>query len=171
MLSASDLGSGVTGNEERVDDHGALAMMLAYCGQSPASWDKRVDFLGFRQRWLKYPNEMYAVQELSRQPSPVAAKLIPELRAVFGGPCATVPIGGNPDNVGTFTILDSKWGDESILMRETRTVGGPPAWRIMIRQGDLITEIRTAVDGLTEAQARDLGRRAAQRMCAATPTC
>src|SRR4051794_10698850 len=30
MLSASDLGAGVTGNEERVDDHGSLATMLTY---------------------------------------------------------------------------------------------------------------------------------------------
>ncbi|GIJ62928.1 hypothetical protein Vau01_104440 [Virgisporangium aurantiacum] len=173
MLSASDLGAGVTGNEERVDDRGSLATMLSYCGRSPAAWGKRVDHLGFRQRWLRYPNEMYAVQELSRQPAQVAPKLISEARAMFGkgGPCATVPIGGNAENVGTFMIVDSAWGDESLLMRETRTVGGPPAWRILIRQGDLITEIRIAVDGFTSEQAVDLGRRAAQRMCAATPTC
>jgi hypothetical protein len=173
MLSASDLGAGVTGNEERVDDHGSLATMLAHCGQSPTSWQQRVDVLGFRQRWLRYPNEMYAVQELSRQPAQVATKLIAEARAMFGrgGPCATVPIGGNAGNVGTFTIIDSDWGDESLLMREIRTAGGPPTWRILIRQGDLITEIRTVVDGFTAEQAVELGRRAAQRMCAATPTC
>jgi hypothetical protein len=170
MLSASDLGAGVTGNEERVDDHGSLATMLAYCGKVPAAWEERVDHLGFRQRWLRYPNEMYAVQELSRQPAQVAPKLVAEARAMFGkgGPCATVPIGGS---VATFTIVDSDWGDESLLMRETRTVGGPLIWRILIRQGDLITEIRTVVDGFTAEQAAGLGRRAAQRMCAATSTC
>lgn len=170
MLSAGDIGAGVAGNEERVDDHGSLAATLAYCGQMPASWQRRVDSLGFRQRWLKYPNEMYTVQELSRQPSAVAAKLVSDLRAAFGGPCADVATGGNPELTSRFTILASNWGTESLLMREIRS-DTSVAWRIAIRQGDLFTEIRTSIDGLTEQQARELGRRAAQRLCSATPTC
>ena len=173
MLSAGDVGAGVTGNEERVDDHGSLAATLGYCDRKPASWRQRVDSLGFRQRWLRYPDGAYTVQELSRQPRAVATRLIPDLRTAFRGPCATVPVGGNPEILGTFTILPSDWGDDSVLMREERP-DAPVAWRIAIRQGDLFTEIRTeakSIDGFTEQQARELGRRAAQRMCSATPTC
>jgi hypothetical protein len=170
MLSAGDIGPGVTGNEERVDDHGSLGATLGYCGQTPASWRQRVDTLGFRQRWLRYPDETYTVQELSRQPAAVAAKLVPDLRAMFGGPCATVAIGGDSEVTSTFTIFASDWGDESLLMSETRA-GAPVAWRIAIRQGALFTEIRVSLDGFAEGQARELGRRAAQRLCLATPTC
>lgn len=186
MLSASDLGPGVTGDEQRTDDHGSLSMTLSQCARRPTSWQQRVDTLGFRQRWLRYPNGMFAVQEVSRQPAPVARNLVADARAAFGGPCASVPIGGDPNTVAAFTILPGGWGDESLLMRESRPVeeveeNGTPgaaraaihtvAWRILIRQGDLITEIRTSVEGMTEAQARELARRAAQRMCVATPTC
>jgi hypothetical protein len=172
MLSAGDLGPNVRGNEEHVDDHGSLAMMLAYCNQSPPSWQNRVYSLGFRQRWLNVDDDQYAVQELSRQPHVVAEGLVGDLVTAFRGPCATVPVGGNPEFASRFEILDSGWGGQSLLMRETRAgTGIPVAWRIVIRQGDLFTEIRTSIDGFTEQRARELGRRAAQRLCSATPTC
>lgn len=171
MLAPGDLGPDVRGNEEHADDGGSLAMMLAACDQSPPSWQKRVYSAGFRQRWLYLGDGQFAVQELSRQPHPVAEGLIGDLVAAFRGPCATV-VGGNPAFASTFTIRPSAWGQQSLLMRETRSGTGPAvAWRIAIRQGDLFTEIHTSIDGFTEEQARELGRRAAQRLCSATPTC
>jgi hypothetical protein len=55
-------------------------------------------------------------------------------------------------------------GQESLLVRS----GADNSW-VLVRQGDLVAEI--ALSGVTDANARRLADRAAERLCAGTTAC
>jgi hypothetical protein len=174
MLQAGDVPNGTGSDDDNTGDHGSLSATMAYCNRYPASWENRARGAAERKRTIDTNDEArYAMQATSRQQQAgVLEKLIPDARAAFNGPCATVAIGGNPSDTVRYTILSSAWGDESLFMHGVSADGGTrDEWRILIRRGNVITEIRTELPGLTEAQARQIGQKAAQRLCEAIPNC
>jgi hypothetical protein len=166
LLRPADVGTGYTGEPYEGDDHGAIGMMLAYCGQSSgAAPEHRL----LTDKWSINRGEgVYVFEDVSRYKPGWAAQHMRDLRAAAPR-CPTIDVGGNPDNRETFTVVAVDFaGTGSILIR---VVGKDETeYLAVVQQGDVEARLRIH-NGSTQAQARAIAVKAAERLCAATPTC
>ncbi len=175
MLRASDVGPEYAASDDiRPGDHGSLFFLLSYCGYQSQTWTAKDDrVLGRRGRGLNDGEQRYVLQEATRYQPGWAARVIAELRTALRS-CRTVAIGGNPDDTSTLTVAAAGFaGDGSLLVKDVRSTpdGASTQYHVAVRQGDVYAHARIHIDGMTEQAALGIGRRAAQRLCSATPTC
>lgn len=168
LLKAADVGTGYTTSDaQEGDDHGSIAMMMSYCGQSDYSTAAE-HRLANRRRGLSRSHQRYVLEEVSRYEPTWAPRHLSDLRHVLPR-CPTVDIMGNPNDRATLTVVGSNFtGDESILIKEVR--GSETQYHAVVRHGDLEARLRIHT-GATETQARAIVVNAAQRLCTASPTC
>ncbi|MGH3751076.1 MAG: hypothetical protein ACRDT8_27195, partial [Micromonosporaceae bacterium] len=62
-------------------------------------------------------------------------------------------------------------GDASFLVREEHHESDEVAYFAFVRQGDLVSQLIIQGKGATEPNALTLAKRAAKRLCHATPSC
>lgn len=175
MLAGRDVGSGFTVSDDiSPGDHGSLFALLSYCGYGSPTWTAKDDHVvDQRGRGLTASDERYVLQEATRYDPGWAARVLVELQTALKS-CRTVDIGGNPEDTSTLTIAASGFaGEGSLLVKEVRSRpdGTSTHYHLALRQGDVYAHVRLHLDGITEKAAVDIGRRAAQRLCAASPTC
>lgn len=170
MLPAEDLGPGYRADDDTVEDHGSLSMLMAFCGQAPPGGDLVVS--GSRLRAFESGDGSPAgQQEVYRYEPDGALRAMANLRTGLVE-CPPIEVGGNPDFVSELTLLRSEFaGDESMLLREVYTTpdGTITRHQVALRQDDLYAQLR--LEGVTGEQAVAIATAAAQRLCEATSTC
>jgi hypothetical protein len=177
MMRGADIGRGFTTSDDPVavhGDHGSLTMLLAYCGEvdfGPPDSSIRTE----RTRAASEgPGGDRRVTQLVRRYSRGnAARYLSGLRTVLPK-CRTLYVQGDPRSESSLTVVGSdEYGDDSLLIRHNGTTDGGGTdveYHAVVRQGDVVMTLRIHL-GADEGQARDLVRRLAARLCAATPTC
>jgi hypothetical protein len=170
MLRGADLGTGVQENDDAVQHHGSLSMLLAYCGQD----------VGAGLEWLAGRNRAFASgdgaeaghQEAHRYASDGATRFMDELRDQLPR-CERIENGGNPQDVSALAVLASDFaGDDSLLVEELRTVPDGTTstiYHAAVRRGDVYAQV--IMVQASEAEALEIAKVAAQRLCEATTTC
>ncbi|MGI5212721.1 hypothetical protein [Plantactinospora sp. CA-290183] len=150
MLQVSDLPSGFRIIEPEFEGDGSLGFFSTVCGND---WTSGGPDTAERKRFFAAEGTGID-QRVNRYPRTVAQRYMSALRADVQG-CRDAEL----------TIADQGFaGQESMLV-----LSGDNGW-ILVRQGDLLTEI-TVDNGSDTAEARRLGARAAQRLCAGTDAC
>jgi hypothetical protein len=176
MLRATDIGPGFTTSDDRrivMNDHGSLTMLLAYCGQygyGPA----HEDILADRTRAAGDGTMDRGVYQLVERYSRAdAQRYLAGLRTVLPK-CRTLSIQHDSREHSTLTVVGTgRYGDDSLLIRHDRErYDGVREleYLAVVRQGEIVTIVRIHI-GATEARAREIVRRLAQRLCAATAAC
>jgi hypothetical protein len=169
MLRAADVGPGYRSSPPEGDDHGSLAMIFRYCGETFPEPGTTV--LASRSAYLLGEGERAVLQRAIRFAPGQAEPAVQYVRKRFTGRCESINMGGNPSDQSRFRIeaVDIA-GNSALLIREDRTneQGTTTNYRIVIEQLDMFTEIRTTggTDGL---DVYGIARSASQRLCAATP--
>jgi len=169
VLRGSDVGPGYRSGPPEGDDHGSLAMIFRYCGETFPEPGTTV--LASRSAYLLGEGERAVLQRAIRFAAGQAESAVQYVRTRFTGRCESINMGGNPNDQSRFRIeaVDIA-GESALLIREDRTneEGTTTNYRIVIHQVDMFTEIRTTggADGL---DVYGIARSASQRLCAATP--
>ena len=168
LLQASDVGTGYTTSDaQEGDDHGAITMLMSYCGEGDYSTATE-HWIANHRRSVGRSDQMYVHQEVSRYEATWAARHIADLRAALPR-CQFVDVMGDPNHRVTLTVVSSDFaGDDSVLIRET--FGEETQYHAVVRQGDVEARLRIHI-GATESEARAVVVNAAQRLCAAVPSC
>jgi hypothetical protein len=168
LLRPQDIGTGYTSSDaQEGDDHGAIGMLMSYCGQTGYSDAPEHRVLN-RKRSLQQSDQRYLLEEVSRYEAAWAQQHLRDLRAVLPT-CRTVDIMANPNDQATLTVVDTDFaGDGAVLVKEVR--GTQTQYHAVIRQGDYEARLRIHT-GATESTARAIAVKAAQRLCAASPSC
>jgi hypothetical protein len=169
MLRAADIGPGYRSGPAEGDDHGSLAMIFRYCGETFPEPGTTV--LASRSAYLLADGERAVLQRAMRFAPGQAEPAVQYVRTLFTGRCESIDMGGNPSDQSRFRIeaVDIA-GNSALLIREDRTneQGTTTNYRIVIEQLDMFTEIRTT-GGTEGLDVYGIARSASQRLCAATP--
>ena len=168
LLQATDVGTGyATADGQQGDDHGAIGMMMSYCGESDYStaFEHR---LANHKRSVGQSDQRYVLEEVSRYEATWAARHLSDLRAALPR-CQMVDVLGDQNHRVTLTVVGSDFaGDESVLIRET--FGNETQYHAVVRRGDVEARLRIHT-GATESEARAIVVKAGERLCAAVPSC
>ncbi len=167
MLQAADVGAGYTASDRQGLDHGSIGIMMSYCGEGDYS-QAAEHHLAFRQWSVHQSDQAYVLEDVNWYEATWAARHFSDLRAAMPR-CQTVDVMGDASHRVTFTVVASNFaGDESLLIEET--FGIQTQYHALVRRGDVEAELRIHI-GATESQARAIVVNAAQRLCAAVPSC
>ncbi len=167
MLQATDVGVGYTATDRRGNDHGSIVMMMSYCGEGDYS-SAAEHQLAIRQWSVDQSDAAYVIEDVNRYEPTWAARHLSDLRVALPR-CPTVDVMGDASHRVTFTVVASNFaGDESVLIEDT--FGNETQYHALVRQGDVEAELRIHI-GATESEARAIVVNAAQRLCAAVPSC
>jgi hypothetical protein len=176
MLRAADIGMGYRTSDDRqvvTNDHGSLGMLLAYCGQydyGPGHEAIRAERVrsagdGSMDRHVNQMVERYGLAD--------ARRYLAGLRTVLPK-CRTLRVQNDPREHSRLTVVGSgQYGDDSLLIRHDRQrYDGvrQVEFLAVVRQGEVVTILRIHI-GATEARVREIVRRLAARLCAATSAC
>jgi hypothetical protein len=101
-------------------------------------------------------------QYVTRYRSGDAARYFTLVRSVVAG-C-------NPGAGKSMTIVAQRFAGQDALLVEVNYGEGNTAKHILVRQGDLVTQIYAKQDR-SRAASQDLGKKAAARLCGGTPVC
>ena len=166
LLTPADVGTGYARYRNEIDDHRTIEMMLSYCGQSDgAAREHRL----WNEKWdISRGTGVYVSEEVSRYEPGWAARHMRDIRAAAPR-CPTIDQGGNPEFRSTFTVVATDFaGTGSILIRDVDK--NQTEYLAVVHQGDVEARMRIAI-GANDGQARAIATKAAERLCAATPTC
>ncbi len=168
LLQASDVGAGyTTSDNQQGDDHGSILMLMSYCGEGDYSTATE-HWLAYHRRSVGRSEQQYLYEEVNRYAPTWAARHVSDLRAALPR-CETVDIMGDPNHRVTLAVVATDFtADESLLLKETR--GNVTQYHAVIRQGDVEARLRIHI-GATDSEARAIVVNAAQRLCAAVPSC
>ena len=168
LLQASDVGTGyATSDDPQGDDHGSILMLMSYCGEGDYSTAAE-HWLAYHRRSVGRSEQQYLYEEVNRYEPTWAARHVSDLRAALPR-CQTVDIMGDPNHRVTLHVVATDFtGDESLLLRET--FGNESQYHAVVRQGDVEARLRIHI-GATDSEARAIVVNAAQRLCAAVPSC
>lgn len=159
MLQASDLPDGFEAAEDSLDGDWALESVSIYCSsQVPSFFDGEV---GRRGMVYNSPTEWMA-QRVTRHSGDDALTVMENVRQFI----ADCELSG-PDS--SLSILaEDLAGEDSVLVASV-IEGIPNRW-LFVRQGDLVAQLDIEYQ-VTEADARPLARKVAERLCAGTDSC
>lgn len=168
LLQSGDVGTGYTASDvQEGDDHGSIGSLMSYCGQTGFSDAPEHRVLNHR-RSLQQSDQRYVLQEVSWYESDWAERHLRDLRAVLPK-CRTVDIMGDPNRRATLTVVGTDFaGDGTVLVKEVR--GSETQYHAVVRQDGYEARLRIHT-GATESTARAITVKAAQRLCAASPSC
>jgi hypothetical protein len=164
FLQPSDVGPGyrvVSGQEASGDwifefSASALGCQASGLAQSPNTTRVRTLSRGTPQA------EDALTQYVARYRSGDAAQYLDRVRAQVN---ACTPATGQSIKIGA-----QHFAGQDALLIEVNYGDGVTTKHVVIRQGDLLTEFFTKPER-SSAAAKELGRKAAHRLCGATPTC
>jgi hypothetical protein len=168
LLQASDVGTGyATSDDPQGDDHGSILMLMSYCGEGDYSTAAE-HRLAYHRRSVGRSEQQYLYEEVNRYEPTWAARHVIDLRAALPR-CQTVDIMGDPNHRVTLDVVATDFtGHESLLLRET--FGNESQYHAVVRQGDVEARLRIHI-GATDSEARAIVVNAAERLCAAVPSC
>jgi hypothetical protein len=170
MLQPADLGTGYRfqDSHDSFDDHGTLsALMGGRCRGSQVANDGS-QWLGFYDRDLSAGDRVVFQRVIEFKPG-YAVRHVTALREAVAM-CPTI----DHEYHSELTLIASNFtGDEALLVKDSHTdsTGRVIRYHLVIRRGDLEALVRVSIPGLTDAQARSIGTKAADRLCAASPAC
>jgi hypothetical protein len=158
LLQSADAGNGFPNDQPHCCSDGTLGWVLAHC--SAGTPDPSLARVAMRTRTFDYGDTRFVYQMAYRYQAGQAQQEF----AWYAGKvaaCASLDVGGPT----TLTVLaESFAGSASMLVQEKR--GGDRYLFVLVRVGDLLTEISaTPAD---DAYSRQLGQKAAPRLCIAT---
>jgi hypothetical protein len=164
FLQPSDVGPGyrVDSGQEASDDWtfefsaSALGCQASGVAQSPNTRRVRTLSRGTPQA------EDALTQSVARYRSGDAARYLDRVRARVD---ACTPATGQSMKIGA-----QHFAGQDALLIEVNYGGGVTTKHVLVRQGDLLTEFFTKPER-SSAAAQELGRKAAHRLCGATPAC
>ncbi|MEV4690910.1 hypothetical protein AB0K27_07260 [Micromonospora echinospora] len=159
MLQLADLPTGFTMRTGKVDGDWSLEFMTSFCvNESPTLSDGEV---ATRSVAFDSPSD-WIVQRVTRHSGTSAATVMKNLRKLVTG-CEMEQPG---DSLSI--MAESLGGDDGVLVGSE--VGGRPGRWLVVRQGDLVAQLRLDSQ-TTPTEARRTARSVANRLCAGTDTC
>jgi hypothetical protein len=169
LLTAEDVGEGYVATQIlQGDDHGAIGMLMAFCGQAEYS-EAGQHVVDYVMGSVGRDDQEYVLVALTRYADDTwAQRHLDDLRVALPR-CAQVPVMGNLDDTAALTVVDNDFaGDGSVLVQEER--GGVTQYHAVVRQGEVEARLRIHTSA-TQDQARDLAATAAGRLCRAAASC
>ncbi|MEU0076351.1 hypothetical protein [Micromonospora tulbaghiae] len=159
MLQLADLPAGFTMRTGKVDGDWSLEFMASLCvNESPTLSDGEV---ATRSVAFDSPSD-WVVQRVTRHSGTSAATVMKNLRRLVTG-CEMEQPG---DSLSI--MAESLGGDDGVLVGSE--VGGRPGRWLVVRQGDLVAQVRLDSQ-TTPTEARRTARSVANRLCAGTDAC
>ncbi|MBB5110614.1 hypothetical protein ACLQ2Y_09540 [Micromonospora echinospora] len=159
MLQLADLPTGFTMRTGKVDGDWSLEFMTSFCvNESPTLSGGEV---ATRSVAFDSPSD-WIVQRVTRHSGTSAATVMKNLRKLVTG-CEMEQPG---DSLSI--MAESLGGDDGVLVGSE--VGGRPGRWLVVRQGDLVAQLRLDSQ-TTPTEARRTARSVANRLCAGTDTC
>ncbi|MEV6514206.1 hypothetical protein AB0M37_00300 [Micromonospora chalcea] len=158
-LQLADLPTGFTMQTGKVDGDWSLEFMSSRCvNESPSLSDGEV---ATRSVAFNSPSD-WIVQRVTRHSGASATTVMKNLRKLVTG-CEME----QPDD-SLSIMAESLGGDDGVLVGSD--VGGRPGRWLVVRQGDLVAQLRLDSQ-TTPTEARRTARSVANRLCAGTDTC
>lgn len=159
MLQLADLPTGFTMQTGKVDGDWSLEFMSSFCvNESPTLSDGEV---ATRSVAFDSPSD-WIVERVTRHSGTSATTVMRNLRKLVTG-CEMEQPGDSMS-----IMAESLGGDDGVLVGSD--VGGRPGRWLVVRQGDLVAQLRLDSQ-TTPAEARRTARSVANRLCAGTDTC
>ncbi|MGV9763307.1 hypothetical protein [Micromonospora tulbaghiae] len=159
MLQLADLPTGFTMQTGRVEGDWSVEFIASLCvNESPTLADGQV---ATRSVAFDSPTD-WVVQRVTRHSGTSATTVMKNLRKLVTG-CEMEQPG---DSLSI--MAESLGGDDGVLVGSE--VGGRPGRWLVVRQGDLVAQLRLDSQ-TTPTEARRTARTVANRLCAGTDTC
>jgi hypothetical protein len=169
FLQPSDIGSGtrITGTDHPSGDWTFEFIMSAACDEAEVA-----SFPVMNTEERLFDREIPGVDEgvtqsITRFQSGDAARYLDQVRDRVKAckPYAGKPFGGN-----SIKIVAQRFAGQDALLIEASFNEGGISRRVMVRQGDLVTEF-VVYPRRSHAALQEFGRKAAHRLCGGTPVC
>jgi hypothetical protein len=171
FLQPSDIGSGyrVTGTEHASGDWTFEFNMSVTCDEADVA--DVADFPSTREERLlgRGIPGVYdgVIQSITRFQSGDAARYLDQVRDRVE---ACKPYTGKPFGGNSIKIVAQRFAGQDALLIEAKFNEGGISRRVMVRQGDLVTEF-VVYPRHSHAALQEFGSKAAHRLCGGTPVC
>ncbi|MGH3742807.1 MAG: serine/threonine protein kinase, partial [Micromonosporaceae bacterium] len=163
LLQPQDLGPGY--QPKVADPRGTLRVLFKQC--TTGQWPHHKPVSDGNERGFTNPEDHDWVQYTKRYPGRQSGKYTAAVYQAISD-CQKIAVSG-VGNVRLVHIDHDFAGEASFLIREEHP--GEDSFHVFVRQGDLVSMIMVDAEDATEDEARTVARKAAKRMCAATPAC
>jgi hypothetical protein len=167
MLQVADVGSGYRTDDQAVQHHGSMSMLMAYCGHVIDEDPLRSRLRGFRSD----DDDTYLHQEVYRYGQDGAERVMDGLRNALPA-CRRVEVGGSTNHVSELTLVRSDFtGAESLLVAETYTTPDETVnrYHVIVREADLYAQV--LLEAASEQRAVAIATAVAGRLCEGTAAC
>jgi len=163
LLQPADANNGTPNDQPHCCSDGTLRMSLAYCRNGIP--DLNLTPTAARTRTFEYGDSRY-LSEIAQVYQPGdAARLFAWYKNGVAAPCPGVQV----DAASLSVVAQSFAGTESILVQATAGLIAKRTLYVLVRVGDVLIEI--SADPADDAYSKQLGVKAAQRICQLARTC